>query len=230
MFGWFGGSSAPEWSYPELETPLKDEDFVAIANKSFEERLAWINGTEADGWTLFHEEEGVKVYELELPGSSVHVVKAVGEMDDMNIDTLWPMVFNAPLEEKKKISEDIVNNVVLKDINADLNLTLVQYSANVAGISGREFVQLRAHKQLDNGAHFVTVTSVNYEPQPFSEGYVRGVVRSGSLLTPIAGTRKVAIVNVDHVDPKGWIPTMVVNMFKKKASSRVLKLQATYRC
>lgn len=23
MFGWFGGSSAPEWSYPELETPLK---------------------------------------------------------------------------------------------------------------------------------------------------------------------------------------------------------------
>ena len=25
------------------------------------------------------------------------------------------------------------NNVVLKDINADLNLTLVQYSANVAG-------------------------------------------------------------------------------------------------
>jgi len=86
----------------------------------------------------------------------------------------------------------------------------------------------------------------------------RGVVRSGSLLTPIAGTRKVAIVNVDHVvrltyikerasaasawrcslgrrrataqDPKGWIPTMVVNMFKKKASSRVLKLQATYRC
>ena len=95
------------------------------------------------------------------------------------------------------------NNVVLKDINADLNLTLVQYSANVAGstwcscwllcsgccceslatnsaislaggalVSGREFVQLRAHKQLDNGAHFVTVTSVNYEPQPFSEGYV----------------------------------------------------------
>ena len=31
---------------------MQDEDFVAIANKSFEERLAWINGTEADGWTV----------------------------------------------------------------------------------------------------------------------------------------------------------------------------------
>jgi len=31
---------------------MQDEDFVAIANKSFDERLAWINGTEADGWTV----------------------------------------------------------------------------------------------------------------------------------------------------------------------------------
>jgi len=34
-------------------------------------------------------------------------------MDDMNIDTLWPMVFDAPLEEKKKISEDIVVRTTL---------------------------------------------------------------------------------------------------------------------
>ncbi len=34
---------------------------------------------------LFHEEEGVKVYELELPGSSVHVVKAIGTYGGMPV-------------------------------------------------------------------------------------------------------------------------------------------------
>jgi len=53
---------------------------VSLLARTLAPRLRFwgANGEFSAGTQLFHEEEGVKVYELELPGSSVHVVKAVG--------------------------------------------------------------------------------------------------------------------------------------------------------
>jgi len=186
-----------------------------------------VKGTAEDGWQPFHEEEGVVIHEKTLPDSSIQIIKAIGTLKGVDLEQLWRALYNAPLEEKKKISDDILSHKVLKEIDDNVHVSYTQYNAST-GISGREFVQVRAHRKLEDGSHLLTVTSINYKDQPFGEGFVRGIVRSGSLYTPIPGTNNVSVVNVDHIDPKGWIPQVVVNAFKKKASQRILKLQRVY--
>jgi len=71
-------------------------------------------------------------------------------------------------------------------------------------------------------------TSILQDNVPEVSGFVRGdAIISGFLLQPLPDkpgfTR---IINLAQMDPKGWVPTPIINSSKRKTLERILNLRA----
>merc|ERR1712232_1385016 len=132
---------------------------------------------------------------------------------------------NGGLEERKKISPEIIEHEVIRIVDEDTK-TYLSYSqfSTPMGVSNRDFLTLRSQIELENGSTLIVSQSVNYKDTPFKPSVIRGVTRNGRLFVP-QPNGDVLVTLVDHVDPKGSVPAFVINLFKKKAAEAILKLQ-----
>lgn len=227
MFSW---TKKKEWKYDDLKTPIVDEEYLKLAKDSLDERLEWIK--RMDFRKLSTSYDNVLLEEGDVPGSSITMVRASAILYNVSIEKLWKVAFSSSLEEKKEVFDDVIFHDKVKTINNDVHVAFSKYSAPT-GIYPREFLSLRAHKQLDDGSHLIAVESINMEDYPFSDNFVRGVSMSGTLIIPlkndeITGHSRIKIITVDHIEPKGWIPTFVINAFKNKAAERLHIIQKLY--
>jgi hypothetical protein len=91
-------------------------------------------------------------------------------------------------------------------------------------LTERCFVLAKSIKRNPDGTILIVQASINHPDFKYDPNMVRGVVYvSGYLLTPADGKTK--MVRITQLDPKGNIPTWVVNMFKGKAAKGVHQLR-----
>jgi hypothetical protein len=62
----------------------------------------------------------------------------------------------------------------------------------------------------------IGIQSINDQSYPFDTNSVRGVSHSGILIEPFSETQ-LKVVSVDHLDPKGWVPSYMVNLYTSTA-------------
>mmetsp|Transcript_32165 Transcript_32165/g.54975 ORF Transcript_32165/g.54975 Transcript_32165/m.54975 type:complete len:231 (-) Transcript_32165:57-749(-) len=227
MFSW--GKQAnkePEWAYEDLPSPETTQDMMKVIEDEKHTRLAWINGI--DGWSHFANHEGIDIDQLQLPNSPIHVVRAVGVLKNVDVHKMFESFANGGLEERQKVSPDILQHEVIEKVNGD-ETTYLSYSRfkTPMGISNRDFLTLRSQLHLDDGSTLIVSQSVNSKKKPFDSATVRGVTRNARLFEPISDT-ECKVTLVDHVDPKGHVPAFVINLFKKKAAEAIVKLQNIY--
>eukprot|EP01100_Stratorugosa_tubuloviscum_P006167 TRINITY_DN2673_c0_g1_i1.p1 TRINITY_DN2673_c0_g1~~TRINITY_DN2673_c0_g1_i1.p1 ORF type:complete len:155 (-),score=67.47 TRINITY_DN2673_c0_g1_i1:139-603(-) len=91
----------------------------------------------------------------------------------------------------------------------------------------REFVAMRCKKQNEDGTCISWGCSINGKKYPEPTEYVRSVLSvSGWILKAIPGEpNKCECTRVARIDPKGYVPAFVVNMFKTKLGSTFVAIR-----
>ena len=222
------------WKYDELSTPITNEQYIDLANHAVEQRLSWLYGGIIDGWHAIHtigndnnNNNYVLIEELKLDTSKIDVVRASTVLENVNMDDVVRFYYDGDLNERQKVDPDIMYHNYVEKITDNILVFHSQYKTPF-GVTKREFVAMRILTPLENGGFLITIHSINRQDIPFSKDFVRGVSNSSTLLLP-QKDGKIQITTVDHIDPKGWIPTMIINNYKKKAGNKLLQIQKVYQ-
>jgi len=220
MLGFFSSNNG-QWKYDELPTPLTKEDYLNLADQATAEKMEWIN---SDGWEFMQNNNGVLLEQKPLEGSNISVVKASATLTNVDFNTLFHNLYQPTLQERKKLYDEILTNDLIKEKDENNKITHSKFQGPT-GITSREFVTLKTKKAINDG-YLICVHSINDENIPFTENFVRGTTRCGTLITP--NDNGIEVITVEHVDPKGWIPTVIINQFKGKVGQRLTRMQNIY--
>lgn len=94
-------------------------------------------------------------------------------------------------------------------------------------MSHRENLFFRFTQDADGGAKKLIQQSVNDPDVPIEQDRVRSVmVIAGWLLEPIEDGKKTKVSRLLQLDPKGSVPTMVVNMYIAKVGDSIVRLRS----
>lgn len=219
MFSWLSGNESMEWRYDDLKTPINNDDYDKFYNESLKFGKEWLDSF---SWNITKTNDNVVMEEMIIPNSDISAVRVSTTVNNMSLDKIKHIIFSSSLEEKKKLSPDLMKYDSVKNINENMSIMHLQYSAPLT-ITNREFIYIKTLHQLDNNKYLVVVRSINYERLPFSSGFVRGVIKS-CYYAELLEDGKIKLMSMTHVDPKGWIPTSIINSFKEKEIDRLLKI------
>lgn len=222
MFGLFG-SNDNQWKYENLPTPLVTSDYNSLVEKIEKARLRILNST---SWKSIKNEGGVSIEEAKVEGSNIDAVRVVGFIDDVDFMKAVQLLFNPSYDERVKFQDTLLENTVVKVINSNAFVGKSVYKAPT-GVSNREFVYFKTKKKIDDNRYLICTQSINFEDAPFGSGVTRGSCANVIEITKLSDTR-IKISSVDHVDPRGWVPALMINSYKLKAADWIHQLQSNY--
>eukprot|EP01122_Echinamoeba_exundans_P016782 TRINITY_DN861_c0_g1_i1.p1 TRINITY_DN861_c0_g1~~TRINITY_DN861_c0_g1_i1.p1 ORF type:complete len:163 (+),score=57.49 TRINITY_DN861_c0_g1_i1:279-767(+) len=99
------------------------------------------------------------------------------------------------------------------------------YSAKMPmGITNRDFVNLRAWKASPKKGEWIIFNhSVKHKDAPENKSFVRAIsIRTGYFLKKIEGKPGVQFIYYSQSDPKGWIPSWVMNTVGTKVAPQII--------
>ena len=165
-----------------------------------------------EGWEFVSQKEGIKVFRKAFPGSQIKGVGGEALMEGSIGKILWL------LQDHERKHEWIDAFLEAKTLSEAGPLENVQYSlfSLPFPVSNRDFV-FRNLYSVDPATNsvIIDVKSVTSKEQPEREGIVRGEILVGRyFLTPMGDK---TLLQAEYLaDPKGFLPSWVVNIFQKQ--------------
>eukprot|EP01104_Vermistella_antarctica_P010503 TRINITY_DN2809_c1_g1_i1.p1 TRINITY_DN2809_c1_g1~~TRINITY_DN2809_c1_g1_i1.p1 ORF type:complete len:232 (-),score=57.03 TRINITY_DN2809_c1_g1_i1:151-846(-) len=222
---WFGGSAEPvPCVYEECETPKTEEEYLALDEKQYTKmRTLSLND---DGWSTIPLEdmEDLELFERADLGGSINAIRVVALMPGSQQEC-FALNRETDLERVHKWDADVIETKIHKQISENVE---VMYSTHNAPfpVTNRSFVYLRSKRVDEDGAIFSTSISINDDEYPVDSNFVRGVNQSQWCFLPVEGNDKQCkLIRVVAIDPKGSIPTWIVNSHKKKGADLLVTLR-----
>jgi hypothetical protein len=167
-----------------------------------------------DGWEEIGNEDGIQLWRREVEGSPVVAFR--GEtVIEASMAKLGRILSDAP-----RRGEWIADAKESKDLRSTSPVDRIEYNRTGTPwpLQDRDFVY-RTTVEIDREARkmLVFIRSVEDELMPPREGIVRGALLHSSYVLQAEGDGARTRVRVEmHADPKGDIPTWMVNLFQKK--------------
>jgi START domain len=223
MFSNVFGSSKSEWKYDDLPTPQSDMEYSKLARDVLRHRKRMID---SDGWETVKdavEYDDVSIEKKAIEGSDIAIVRVTGFAKLENgktIDDLMMQLFNPTLEQRRELQSSVTEHSRLKNVSEHINIS--RTVGRQTGLSDREFITMRTYEKTDDG-YMVAVQSINDEDHPFDSNCVRATSMSGTLMTTVTDSI-VQIASIDHIDPKGWVPSAIINSFISSAGDWISKV------
>jgi hypothetical protein len=173
-----------------------------------------------DRWQQIYQKGGITVYSQKVPISDVMAFRAASLLD-------------APVEQvmevlrRVEITGEWMPDIVVKyAVNEWSDFEAITFSINEMPwpISDRELL-LYNRLRLDRNRKFlvVEVYSVEDKSLPVARGNVRAHMHCGETLVRPAGDGRTQVELILFVDPKGFIPAWLVNLFQKMLRYNFLK-------
>lgn len=168
-------------------------------------------------WQFLEDKNGISVYQTKIPGT-----KLVGARGETTI--------NAPLNRILFVLADIdrslewvdglrISKVLEK--NGLLETVVYQEFGLPWPISNRDFVfRGKAHRE-ENGSVIIEIKSENHPLAPKTTGVRGELIESKYVLTPMGDSKTKLEVEI-VCDPKGMIPTWLVNLIQKSWPRKTL--------
>jgi len=230
MWGWLTGENPTTTGttetgfYPELPTPKTEPEFQQVfedkvkllTTLSQDPKWVQIDYVDTDGKT------DIKLYDMSIPDSAVSFVKTETTLN-IAAKTLFRLVQSKLLATLKQFDKDLAAIKVVKEISSNLQILRTIYTAPFP-VSDREFVVLRGG-QTEDGTFVSVNTSINYGNLIDLPSTVRGVCSVAGWIIRSIDENHSHCIRVAQVDPKGWIPPLVVNLFKHKAAEGVYDIK-----
>ena len=231
MLSWLTGNDENnnnEWYYENIPTPMSKEEYVAIGEQALSEVMDVVS---SEGWNVLHEKDGVLIEDKYVDGSDVTAIRVSTVLTNVNVDKIVQFIHSPTFEQRKPIYDKLIDHKIVEVVEPWINVAHSKFTAPF-GVTNRDFLAMRCLGKQEDGTFVIACRSINRSDVPFdNDNYVRGVSNSNIYVFPIQkedGTSDVRVVSVDHVDPKGWVPTAVVNSFKATMGDWLIKLQKAY--
>jgi len=220
-----GSPDDPYNKIPKLEpSDPSYNDFLEMAEKGFESMYKEFNLDE--GWVDYGEVDGIRVHSKDIPNEPIRcfrgkgIIHATAEVIRLHL---------VQLDLRPYWDEMFIGGSFLMEITESVRLVYYKFSAPWP-VTSRDFVVCAGEKLLEDGTYLSVVHSVEREEFPDIEGFVRGYLSySGFVVKPIEndadGRPRCEVTYLAQVDPKGWIPTLVVNLVNKDQPMCINKLR-----
>ena len=165
----------------------------------------------AGAWERIRSEDGILVYKKEVEGSSFVAFRGEGNVDG-ELLRVGSVIVDVPRE--KEWLDSVVEARILRKVS-DTEYIMYSHLGTPIGMSDRDFVN-DVTIQADPVAQTVTfrMRSVD-DPSAPKTGFVRAKLIDSSFVISTAGEGKTHVVAEIHCDPKGSIPSFIVNMFQR---------------
>lgn len=184
--------------------------------------VSFVPSASAEGatWERVTDDSGVVVFKQEVAGSPVIAFKGVGSVDAPIGQVIAAVTDTARTTEWM---DSTVESRTLRKVSP-LEQIIYTHIKTPPGLTDRDFVT-QARGEFDPAVKRFTVhiRSVN-EPGAPTTSFVRGEIHHSSfVLTSIDGGKKTLVTTEIHADPKGSVPTFIVNAFQKNWPINTIK-------
>uniref|UniRef100_A0A7S4MT69 START domain-containing protein n=1 Tax=Vannella robusta TaxID=1487602 RepID=A0A7S4MT69_9EUKA len=178
--------------------------------------------TSDDDWEYLNDKKDVKIHLRHVEDSAVVMLRGVTTIPKTPEEILK---CTEDLESRKAWDELFIEGSVVKELDENHQVIHFKFKSPSMMVTNRDFVMARAVKRCDDGTILSNHVSVVDDDAPDAKGFVRGdVFASGYWLKPNGdGTSTAAYVV--QIDPKGWIPTAIVNVVAKKQPLVLAKMR-----
>ena len=198
---------------------MSDEQWKQVVDSSMD-RLKQL-ATSDDGWKLDKEKSGVVIHHRYSEDSPIVMMRGKTTIAASAEDVLK---CTEDYETRKKWDELFNGGEVLKTIDDSHQVITLKFKSPSMVVSNRDFVMARAVKKEGN-VILSNHVSVPYPDHGEQKGYVRGEIDvSGYVIEPL-DNGKCSCTYVVQLDPKGWVPTVVVNTVASKQPMVLAKLR-----
>ena len=186
--------------------------------EKLQELLSYENSTE--GWEDLGVDDEVESSRLYMP-TGYYLIRGVGDIDQspQNIHALI-----LDIDRKREWDQLFVEGRVVANLNANSRLLYQHFSAPWP-VSHRDFAFLSISKHLEDGSIISTGFSVETPLVPEVGGLVRGEMHMAGFIMRQVAPNLTRLTYLVHIDPKGSIPTMVINQTQKKQTQNVGKIR-----
>eukprot|EP01114_Cavostelium_apophysatum_P012790 TRINITY_DN294_c0_g1_i1.p1 TRINITY_DN294_c0_g1~~TRINITY_DN294_c0_g1_i1.p1 ORF type:complete len:229 (+),score=43.17 TRINITY_DN294_c0_g1_i1:268-954(+) len=176
-----------------------------------------------EGWKVVHEEAKCKVWEQKSGNSAINIIRVWTKFDTVEPLLLYDVLHDP--EYRATWDDHMVEGYNIEQI--DVNNDVGYYSAKGMGpVSGRDFVNQRAWR-VKGDEYIIKNHSVIHPKQPEKKGFVRAwSYMTGYLIRKNPEGPGCTLTYYTQTDPKGWIPTALVNKVTKSfAPQNIQKLE-----
>jgi hypothetical protein len=232
---WWGSNGAPQpVVYPELPSPITKADFERLADECFEQLMCLEKEGSEAGWTTVdfqatNGEEEVKIWDKTISGSPVNCIKTQGVIPCSPVN-LFKVMCEEDLAKRQEYEKECSCYEIVREITPEIAITRARYKAPFP-VTSREVVAFRARRRLPGGGYVSFGKSINWDECLTDSSHVRAALHLvGAICRPIPGEpNRCMLTRIAQLDPKGNIPTMVVNATKKKSGTSVILLRKVIR-
>jgi hypothetical protein len=178
----------------------------------------------AGGWEFVKEIDGLRIYRMKSPDSPIYFMKSAVKIT-ASPDACIGLAWDTP--SRVRWDELFIKSNVVEGMRDDLQVEHTNFKSGSMLVSNRDFCIVRMRGDLPTGGKFLVAKSVPHEKCPEESGFVRGQVQtSGFLFRPNpANPNETYADYLVCVDPKGSIPTMIVNLVSVNAPKALGKLR-----
>lgn len=173
-------------------------------------------------WNEIDDDDGIKVFKQELPDSSIFAFRGVTVIDAPLEKILWVVADN---QHRTEWVDRLKQSIVLER-KSDVDFVLYQHFGAPAVVSDRDFVFRAQAYSLADGSVKIEIKSVTHPKAPPTVG-VRGDLKHSSYTLKRVGEQTQVDVTV-HMDPRGSLPTWIVNMIQKSWPLKTLSALRTH--
>jgi len=196
------------------------EENLAKGERAFEEVLKL--ATTEEGWAHSTEKDGVNIYRRYVEGSDIAMMKGIARLP-ASADKVLALTDN--LSGRKEWDELLIDAEVLQVFDEHHRIAHLKFKSPSFGVSNRDFILAYSTKKNDDGTILVSAVSTEHPHGVEVKGFVRGeILSSGYYIKPISDNESECVYIV-QLNPKGWVPTMVVNLVAVKQPLVLAKMK-----
>jgi len=199
------------------------ERLMGLIQSQGEEKLRELLELEssAEEWEDLGVTNEVESCRLYRPETGYYVLKGVGDIAE-SPETI--LVLMTDVSRKGEWDEMFVEGRVVASLSERDRLSYQHFSAPWP-VSHRDFVYLSLSRPLEDGSIVSLGFSVQTSLVPEVRGLVRGHIYLAGFIFRRLDPKLTRVTYIVHLDPKGSIPTMIINQSQKKQTQNISRLR-----
>lgn len=172
--------------------------------------LGWAADLEAASWEKIGQDQGIEVFKKDLPGTPLHAFRGRGIVEAPLGKLVWVMSDN---QHRTEWVDRLEKSVTLEQEDPYSSI-VYQVFGTPPLVRKRDFVYRARARSRPDGSALLEMASVEHDKAPPTVG-VRGEIRESSYLFVPQGPSATLVDVMILTDPKGALPTWVVNLVQK---------------
>eukprot|EP01114_Cavostelium_apophysatum_P001832 TRINITY_DN11600_c0_g1_i1.p1 TRINITY_DN11600_c0_g1~~TRINITY_DN11600_c0_g1_i1.p1 ORF type:complete len:389 (-),score=79.14 TRINITY_DN11600_c0_g1_i1:37-1203(-) len=212
----------------ECESPKIREEYERIAKATLKKLVELELGGALEGWTEVDaglQSEETYLFEKNDSNSAIACLRSETTIH-RSPKALFDLMWNADFELRRRWDPELLKMEVLETITPQIQVVHRTYKAPASIIAPRDFIALNA-RWASNGSFATYGTSINHPLDRASPKYVRGrAIVTGFIFRPVEGkVNECRCIRIVQIDPKGLVPSWVVNVGKKRAAQALVRMK-----